>query len=63
MIKKIIKKIVYIWSQPSSGFGDTFAKFTKTFGIKPCKKCEERRKSWNNRLKYAKRKKNEKGEI
>jgi len=44
-----------IWSQPSEGFGDTFAKITKTFGIKPCEACERRRKAWNKRLAYAKK--------
>ena len=41
-----------IWSTPSKGFGDTFAKITKTFGIKPCGKCEERRERWNDRVSY-----------
>ena len=43
-----------IWSAESEGFGDTFAKVTKTFGIKPCWKCEKRRKNWNARLAYKK---------
>lgn len=43
-----------IWSADSQGFGDTFAKITKTFGIKPCWKCEKRRVDWNAKLAYKK---------
>lgn len=53
---KYLKKV---WSKPSKGFGDTFAKITKTFGFKPCAGCEKRRLSWNERLAYAKKKKEE----
>ena len=56
-MKSWLKKIKRIWSKPSKGFGDTFAKITKTFGITPCDECEERRKDWNNRLSYAKKQK------
>jgi hypothetical protein len=48
------KYLKRIWSVPSEGFGDTFAKITKTFGIKPCFKCTQRQKDWNEKLKYAK---------
>ena len=54
IIKKYLNHLKRVWSKPSKGFGDTFAKITKSFGIKPCQKCEERRKSWNERLQYAK---------
>lgn len=54
IFKKFFKKIKDIWAEPSEGFGDTFAKITKTFGIRPCKKCDDRRKSWNEKLKYEK---------
>lgn len=54
LIKKQIKRIKTIWSKPSEGFGDTFAKITKTFGIKPCGGCERRRKKWNDKIKYHK---------
>jgi hypothetical protein len=50
-----INRLKDIWSQPSEGFGDTFAKITKTFGIKPCGKCKKRQKNWNKKLKYAKK--------
>ena len=43
-----------IWFKKSEGFGDTVAKITKTFGIKPCSKCEERRKKFNQLVKYHK---------
>lgn len=45
-----------IWSPPSKGFGDTFAKITKTLYIQPCDKCEERRTKWNEKLQYKKNK-------
>jgi len=54
MIKRYINHLKKVWSQPSKGFGDTFAKITKSFGIKPCDACEERRKTWNEKLAYAK---------
>ena len=37
---------------PSRGFGDTFAKVTKAFGVKPCGKCNKRRKRLNALIKY-----------
>jgi hypothetical protein len=49
-----------VWSQPSKGFGDTFAKITKSFGIKPCDACERRRKSWNEKLAYEKKQREDK---
>ena len=54
---KYWKKVKKIWAEPSKGFGDTFAKITKTLGITPCDKCEVRRKDWNEKLAYAKKKK------
>ena len=54
-IKTYLKYLKKVWSKPSEGFGDTFAKITKTFGIKPCGGCERRRKDWNKRLAYAKK--------
>jgi len=54
-LKIYIKYLKKVWSKPSDGFGDTFAKITKTFGIKPCGECERRRKDWNKRLIYAKK--------
>ena len=58
-VMKFWDRLKKIWSKPSKGFGDTFAKITKTFGITPCEACEERRKDWNERLAYAKKKKEE----
>ena len=57
ILKKYIKRLKKIWSKPSKGFGDTFAKITKTFGIQPCDECERRREDWNSRLAYAKKQK------
>lgn len=54
LIKNYTKKLKIIWSQPSEGFGDTFAKITKTFGMTPCDKCNKRRKAWNRKIRYAK---------
>ena len=51
-----------VWSKDSSGFGDTFAKVTKTFGIKPCDACERRRKAWNEKLAYAKKQREKQNE-
>lgn len=55
MIKRYINYLKKIWSEPSSGFGDTVAKFTKTFGINPCNACKRRRKEWNEKLAYRKK--------
>jgi hypothetical protein len=55
MIQSQKERLRKIWSQPSEGFGDTFAKITKTFYIKPCAACEKRRKNWNQRLSYKKK--------
>lgn len=44
----------HVWSEPSEGFGDTFAKIAKSFGIQPCWGCERRRKAWNKKLAYKK---------
>jgi len=48
-----------IWSHESEGLGDTVAKITKTFGIKPCEGCERRRKKFNEAIAYRKRMKEE----
>jgi hypothetical protein len=45
-----------IWRKPSTGLGDTIAKLTKTFGIEPCDACERRRKAFNEKIAYRKRK-------
>ena len=55
IFKRYFKYLQKVWSAPSEGFGDTFAKITKTFGIPPCWKCEERRSDWNKRLAYRKK--------
>ena len=55
-LKRYINYLKRVWSKPSSGFGDTFAKITKSFGIRPCDACESRRKTWNEKLAYAKKK-------
>ena len=44
-----------LWSAESKGFGDTVAKITKSFGIKPCTGCERRRKKFNEALAYKKK--------
>lgn len=54
MIKRYIKYMKHVWSEPSEGFGDTFAKIAKSFGIQPCWGCERRRKAWNKKLAYKK---------
>jgi len=61
-MKKWIKKLKTIWGKPSKGFGDTFAKITKTLGITPCEACEKRRETWNEKLAYAKKQQKKKGE-
>ena len=55
-LNRYISYLNGVWSQESKGFGDTFSKITKSFGIKPCGGCEERRRSWNEKLAYAKEK-------
>tara|TARA_R100001082_G_scaffold110915_2_gene92399 strand:+ start:13977 stop:14414 length:438 start_codon:yes stop_codon:yes gene_type:complete len=37
---------------PSKGLGDTIAKATKAVGIKPCGKCQQRRKALNKMFPY-----------
>lgn len=54
LIKLYISYLKFVWSYPSEGFGDFFAKITKSFGIKPCGGCEKRRKSWNDKIKFKK---------
>jgi len=54
-IAETINEKKEIWKKESEGFGDTFAKITKTVGIEPCEECEERRKDWNQRLSYKKK--------
>jgi len=44
-----------IWKQESKGLGDTVAKITKTVGVEPCEKCEERRQKWNEKFSYKKK--------
>ena len=39
--------------QPKSkGVGDTIAKVTKLFGLKPCKACQKRQERLNKRFPY-----------
>ena len=38
--------------EASEGLGDTIAKITKAFGVKPCSKCEKRRKALNKAFPY-----------
>jgi hypothetical protein len=42
------------WSpdQPSRGVGDTVARITSAFGIKPCGGCKARQKSLNEKFPY-----------
>lgn len=42
-------------AKKAEGLGDTIAKITKFFGIKPCSACERRRKSLNKKVPYGKR--------
>lgn len=44
-----------VWSAESKGFGDTVAKITKSFGIKPCAGCERRRNKFNEAIAYKKK--------
>lgn len=46
------KRLKTIWFKGSESFGDTVAKITKTFGIQPCKDCEQRRKKFNKAIHY-----------
>lgn len=59
MIKRLInyqrKRIVDIWSEESTGFGDTIYKITETLYIPHCPWCKKRRKKWNEKLKYRKK--------
>jgi len=55
IIQRYINHLRSIWSKPSKGFGDTVAKITKSLGITPCGACEKRRLSWNEKLAYAKK--------
>lgn len=54
LFKKYYLYLKYVWSYPSEGFGDFFAKITKSFGFKPCGGCEKRRKAWNEKIKFKK---------
>jgi hypothetical protein len=38
----------------SKGVGDTIAKITKAFGIKPCDACKKRQKKLNEKFPYKK---------
>lgn len=58
IIKTYFTYLKKIWSTQSVGFGDTVAKITKSFGIKPCAGCERRRKKFNEAIAYRKRLKN-----
>jgi len=51
-LKRQKRRLKKIWSNPSTGFGDTFSKITKTFYIEPCDSCEDRKKKWNEKIKY-----------
>ena len=51
-LKRYFLYLKGLWSLPSSGIGDTVAKITKSFGIKPCSACERRRKKFNELVKY-----------
>ena len=39
----------------SRGLGDTVAKVTKAFGIKPCGKCKKRQQALNSMVSYRKK--------
>ncbi len=41
------KKLEVMAKEQGIGVGDLIAKLTKTFGIKPCSSCEQRRKVLN----------------
>ena len=60
-LKRYGNHLKKVWSKRSKGFGDTFAKITKSFGITPCDACEERRQSWNEKLAYAKKQREKNG--
>ena len=55
IIKQYFSYLKSIWSQESKGFGDTVAKLTKSFGIKPCPACERRRQKFNEAIEYRKK--------
>jgi len=55
MIKQYLLYLKSVWSTESKGLGDTIKKITKTFGIKPCKGCEERSKKFNEMIQYRKK--------
>ncbi len=55
IFKRYLTYLRKIWSAESKGFGDTVAKITKSFGIKPCTGCERRRKKFNEALTYRKK--------
>ena len=57
-IEKYFMYLKAIWAQESKGLGDTIAKITKSFGIKPCSGCERRRKKFNEAIEYRKKMKN-----
>ena len=39
----------------SRGLGDTVAKITKAFGVKPCGKCKKRQETLNRMVPYKKK--------
>ena len=39
----------------SRGLGDTVAKITKSFGVKPCGGCKKRQEALNNMVSYRKK--------
>ncbi len=39
----------------SRGLGDTVAKVTKAFGVKPCGKCKKRQETLNRMVSYKKK--------
>lgn len=55
VFKVYITYLKRIWSVESTGFGDTVAKITKSFGIKPCAGCERRKKKFNEAIAYKKK--------
>lgn len=38
---------------PARGIGDVVAKVTTAFGIKPCEKCKETQKRWNEAMPFG----------
>lgn len=51
-----IKNLIYVEDEKDiEGLGDIIAKITKSVGIKPCDKCEKRRKWLNEMMKKYKK--------